>query len=108
MHRADQDLGDDDFSFDKYQKFGNLFNDYRDEDSENDLAVTCYYDFLKHLSVGDELIITNETGNLSPFVYSLELDYGEYEHKTLRVTRKIYSGISLDVYVVDAKEPLVY
>ena len=84
----------------QYKKAGNLFNDYRYIDE--DFAVTCDYDFLKNLSVGDCLTLSEEVD--SPWVLSIEFDDLNWSSKLLKVTRKIYSPSTLDVYVVEVDD----
>lgn len=98
--RSEQQLDEDmDYSLKEYKMSAQLHLDFRHMDSY--FNVHCDYDFLNSISVGDELFITNEdTGNLSPLVISVELDDNNYRNKILKVTRKIYSPTSLDVYVL--------
>ena len=94
------DVNELDVTLKEYKEAGNLYDDYRN--GHNDFWATCDFDFLKNLMVGDELHLTNEeTGNLAPFVHTIELedDDNNYRTKMLKVTRKIYSPTSLDVYV---------
>lgn len=97
MRRKDQEMGETDCTWKEYTEAGFIWNDYHT--TEDDLAMTCEYDFLKHLNVGDVIQPTlEETGNLAPWIISVELDE-DYTGKLLVVTRKIYSAGSLDVYV---------
>ena len=84
----------------EYYDTGNLFNDYRETD--DDLAVTCDYEFLRTLQVGDVIQIAEDFE--SPWVQGIQLDEGDWYRKLLRVTRKIYSPTSLDVYVVETDD----
>lgn len=82
--------------FEAYTRTGNVFNDYRE--NTGDLALTCDYAFLQGLNVGD--IIQPSEEQDAPWLVSVELDDNDWCYKPLRVTRKIYSSSSLDVYVV--------
>jgi len=102
MTRKEQELCQDDRTWEEYTEAGFIWNDYHRTD--DDLAMTCHYDFLKHLNVGDVIQPVLEiTQNLAPWVISVELD-DEFTDKLLVVTRKIYSAGSLDVYVDVADE----
>ena len=103
--RVDQKMTEIDSTLEEYRSCGFMFNDYRQQ--EEDLSVVCDYDFLKHLNVGDIVQLRLEdSGNFIPFVISLELtdDENDLSYKLLRVTRKIYSAGSLDVYVVEYED----
>lgn len=89
--------------FEEYTRIGNVFNDYRV--SESDFAITCDYSFLQGLNVGD--IIQPSEEQDAPWLKSIELDDDDWCYKPLRVTRKIYSSSSLDVYVVIEKSELI-
>ena len=89
-------------NMEEYNQSGSLRGDYRQTDE--DLVVSCDYDFLRHLNVGDVMMLINEeTQNLNPWIFSVELsefEDDELDNSLWRVTRKIYSATGLDVYVV--------
>ena len=82
--------------FEAYTRTGNVFNDFRI--SESDLALSCDYNFLQGLNVGD--IIQPSEEQDAPWLVSIQSDDDGWCNKALRVTKKIYSSSSLDVYVV--------
>lgn len=105
MNRKEQYLTECDLTLKEYTEVGNLYNDYREID--DGLWAVCDYNFLKHLVVGDVLMLVNEdTQNFSPWVVSIELDENNRKNKLFRVTRKIYSAGGLDVYVVETDDDL--
>lgn len=89
-----------DLTPEEYISSGSIRNDYRFTYTK-DFLVRCGYDFLKHLNIGDEILLIHEdTTNLHPFVISLELDEDDYARRVLEVTRKIYTSEGLDVYII--------
>lgn len=105
LNRKDQKLTDCDMTWEEYTQAGHINSDYRQADI--DLWVTCEYDFVNSLQVGDVLMLAHEdTGVLSPWVISVEIDDNDYvgDVKLLRVTRKIHSAMGLNVYVVETDD----
>jgi hypothetical protein len=107
LFRKEQNLDPDmDVTPEEYLEAGSLRADYRL--TNEDLVVMCDYEFLKGLNKGDIIMLMNEeTQNLSPFVLYTELtkyDDNGVDNRLWKVTRKVYSAGSLDVYVIDVDD----
>lgn len=99
--RAKQKLNEemDIIDMEEYRLSGTIHVDFRYD--ETMFKAIGNYDFLNNLSINDEIMLTNEdTGNLSPFIICIDLDDDDYKRKKLTVTRKVYSPMGLDIYVV--------
>lgn len=107
LYRKKQKLNDDldVITMEEYKECAKLWYDFRIEDIS--FCATCDFQTLKDIQIGEEIMLINEdTNNLSPYVFSIEIDDENIRRTTFEVTRKIYSPTGLDVYVIISNKTL--